>query len=97
MLNTPVLLITFNRPDHVRRVLGAIREAQPTVLYIFQDGPREGNAGDLEKCKRVQEVVWELVDWDCDLHTLYSECNYGCGAGPMTGINWFFHEVKEGL
>ena len=97
MLNTPVLLITFNRPDHVRRVLGAIRKAQPSVLYVFQDGSREGNVSDMERCKRVQDVVRELVDWDCDLHTLYSDRNYGCGAGPMTGIDWFFHEVEEGI
>ena len=42
-MNTPVLLITFNRPDHVRRVLSAIREARPAALYVFQDGAREGN------------------------------------------------------
>ena len=97
MLNTPVLLITFNRPDHVRRVLSAIRAVQPAALYVFQDGPREGNAGDPEKCARVRDVVRELVDWNCDLHTLYSDRNYGCGAGPMMGIDWFFHEVEEGI
>lgn len=97
MFSKPILLITFNRPDHVRRVLGAIREAQPSTLYVFQDGPREGNDGDLERCKRVQDVIRELVDWDCNLHTMYSERNFGCGAGPMTSIDWFFREVEEGI
>ena len=96
-MNTPVLLITFNRPDHVRRVLSAIRDARPSSLYVFQDGAREGNAVDVVKCPEVRAVVQELVDWDCDLHTLYADRNYGCGAGPMTGIDWFFHEVEEGI
>ena len=48
-MKTPVLLITFNRPDHVRRVLSAIRDAQPASLYVFQDGAREGNAVDAVK------------------------------------------------
>ena len=96
-MKTPVLLITFNRPDHVRRVLSAIRDARPASLYVFQDGAREGNAVDAVKCPEVRAVVQELVDWDCDLHTLYADCNYGCGAGPMTGIDWFFHEVEEGI
>ena len=97
MLNTPVLLITFNRPDHVRRVLSVIRAMQPATLFIFQDGAREGNAVDVEKCAQVRAVVQELVDWDCDLHTNYADRNFGCGAGPMTGIDWFFNQVEEGI
>ena len=92
-MKTPVLLITFNRPDHVRRVLSAIRDARPASLYVFQDGAREGNAVDAEKCPEVRAVVQELVDWDCDLHTFYADRNFGCGAGPMTGINWFFNFI----
>ena len=94
---SPILLISFNRPDHVHRVLSVIREKQPKQLFVFQDGAREGNDADLEKCAQVRAVVKELVDWDCDLHTFYSDRNYGCGAGPMTGINWFFNQVEEGI
>ena len=97
LFRSPILLITFNRPDHVRRVLSVIREIQPTVLFVFQDGPREGNNRDLEKCAEVRAIVNELVDWECELHSRYAECNYGCGAGPMTGISWFFSQVEEGI
>ena len=96
-MKTPVLLITFNRPDHVRRVLSAIRDARPDALYVFQDGAREGNAVDAVKCPEVRAVVQDLVDWDCELHTNYADHNYGCGAGPMTGISWFFGQVEEGI
>ena len=92
-----VLLICFNRPDHVRRVLSVIREKQPKQLFVFQDGAREGNDADLEKCAQVRVVVTELVDWDCELHTYYADHNFGCGAGPMTGIDWFFNQVEEGV
>ena len=60
----PILLITFNRPDHVCRVLSAIRQVSPKVLYVFQDGPREGNDIDIAKCTEVRAVVKKLVDWD---------------------------------
>ena len=96
-MHVPILLITFNRPDHVRRVLSAIREQQPHELFVFQDGAREGNDSDQEKCAAVRDVVKELVDWDCNLHTYYSDRNLGCGAGPMTGIDWFFSQVEEGI
>ena len=97
-IHTPVLLICFNRPEHTRRVLGAIIAAQPKELYVFQDGAREENADDVKKCTDVRCVVEELTkDTDIELHTNYSETNLGCGAGPMTGIGWFFSQVEMGI
>ena len=94
---TPILLITFNRPDHVRRVLTEIRKQQPTQLYVFQDGAREGNENDIIKVQEVRDVVKEVVDWPCELHTLYQEKNLGCGPGPQAGITWFFENVEQGI
>lgn len=94
---TPILLITFNRPNHVRRVLMEIRKQQPTQLYVCQDGAREGNDNDRIKCQEVRAVVRELVDWPCELHTLYQDKNLGCGPGPAAGITWFFENVEQGI
>ena len=44
MFKTPILLITFNRPDHTRRVLTEILKQEPQELYVCQDGARDGNA-----------------------------------------------------
>lgn len=96
-MNTPILLITFNRPDHVRRVLTEIRKQKPAELYICQDGAREGNENDRVKVQEVREVVKELVDWPCNLHTLYQKHNLGCGPGPQAGITWFFENVEQGI
>lgn len=97
MLNTPILLITFNRPDHVRQVLTEIRKQQPAQLFVCQDGAREGNENDRVKCQEVRDVITELVDWSCELHTLYQEKNLGCGPGPAAGITWFFENVEMGI
>lgn len=94
---TPILLITFNRPDHLRKVLIEIRKQQPTQLFVCQDGARDGNENDRIKVKEVREVIKELVDWPCDLYTLYQEKNLGCGPGPAAGISWFFEYVDAGL
>lgn len=96
-MNTPILLITFNRPDHVRRVLTEIRKQKPMELYVCQDGAREGNENDKKKVQEVRDVVKELVDWPCNLHTLYQEKNLGCGPGPAAGITWFFENVEQGI
>ncbi len=98
MMNKPVLLITFNRPEHTRRVLEAIMAAKPKELYVFQDGAREYNEEDLKKGSEVRRVVEKLTkDTDVVLYTNYSERNLGCGAGPMTGIDWFFNQVDMGI
>ena len=97
-MKTPVLLITFNRPLHTRRVLEKIMEQRPTDLYVFQDGAREGNESDCEKVRLVREVVEDLTNGtDTRLHTCYSEKNLGCGPGPATGISWFFGQVEQGI
>ena len=97
MLQTPILLITFNRPDHVRQVLTEIRKQQPAQLFVCQDGAREGNAMDAVRVQEVRQVVNELVDWPCELHTLYQDKNLGCGPGPAAGISWFFEHVEMGI
>lgn len=97
MFTTPILLITFNRPDHVRQVLKEIRKQQPTQLFVCQDGARDGNEKDCIRCQEVRDVVNKLVDWPCELHTLYQEKNLGCGLGPATGISWFFEHVEMGI
>ena len=105
MLNTPILLITFNRPDHTRQTLRRILETQPRDLYIFQDGARSGNANDALKCQQVRDVINELVaEYKAKhssslltLHSYFSEANLGCGTGPMTGISWFFDNVEQGI
>lgn len=96
--HTPILLITFNRPEHTRRVLEAIMAAHPQDLYVFQDGAREGNENDLKKCAEVRQVVASLTEnTSVCLHTKYSEKNLGCGPGPATAITWFFDEVVQGM
>lgn len=109
MLNVPILLITFNRPDHTRRVLERILEAKPQELYVFQDGAREGNANDAAKCPEVRQVIdtlWnnylsfavaENEKQQPHLHRYYSDKNLGCGPGPATAISWFFEHVEMGI
>lgn len=103
MFTTPILLITFNRPDHVRQVLTEILKQEPQVLYICQDGAREGNDLDRIKCREVRDVINELTSAYATtnnrftLHTLYQETNLGCGPGPAAGLDWFFSHVEMGI
>lgn len=98
MLNTPILLITFNRPNHARKVLERIVEAKPRDLYVFRDHWREDRADEQTKCEQVISVVKELTDGTgINVHYLLPDHNLGCGPGPATGITWFFENVEQGM
>lgn len=97
MFQTPVLLITFNRPYHTQKVFDAIKRQKPKNFFVFQDGPRVNNKEDLLKCSSVRKIIQSQIDWDCNLMTYYSDINLGCGPGPSKGISWFFENVDTGI
>jgi hypothetical protein len=96
MFATPVLLITFNRPEFTQKVFDQIRKVKPLFLFIAADGPRAEVSGDTEKCAATREIS-NQIDWECELKTLFRENNRGCGHGPAEAITWFFDHVEEGI
>lgn len=94
-LNTPVLLLIFNRPQCTFRVFEEIRRARPRQLFVAADGPRPGR-NEESACAAARSVI-SRIDWDCDVKTLFSKENQGCGKGPVAGITWFFDHVEQGI
>lgn len=90
----PILLIAFNRPDYFEKVLDAVKQVQPSKLFIACDGPRNNNAQDEVKCNQVREIA-NTVNWPCDVKRLYREKNVGCGLGPSEAISWAFSFVDK--
>ncbi|SRR5260221_6363003 len=97
MLNTPVLFLIFNRPLHTQKVFEQIRIVKPKRLFISADGPRIGVETDIENCSQTRSWVLHHIDWDCEVKTLFSEFNLGCGVAPAKAITWFFENVEEGI
>ncbi len=97
MLETPILLLIFNRPDHTARVFDRIRRARPSRLFVVADGPRPGRQDDEASCRKTRAVITDGVDWPCELTTLFREENRGTGHGLAEGITWFFSQVEEGI
>ncbi len=86
---TPVLILFFNRPDTLRQVFEAVREARPPVLFLYQDGPR--SARDLEGIEACRNVVSdERIDWPCTVHRFYQEKNKGCDPSEFISQKWAF-------
>jgi len=92
----PVLVMAFNRPDHLSRLLERLREVQPERLYVAIDGPRATKEGEPERVQACRDLVG-TVDWPCEVHTLFQDHNLGCGQGVTTAISWFFDHEERGI
>ena len=97
MFNTPILFLIFNRPDLAEIVFKRVREVKPAHLFIAADGPRKGFPEDREKCDKSRIIVLNMIDWDCQIHTLFQQENLGCANAVSNAITWFFNNVEEGI
>ena len=89
-----VLLLFFNRADTFRQVFEAVKEARPSKLFLYQDGPRgERDMAGIEACRAI--VSDENIDWECEVHRMYQEKNYGCDPSEYISQKWAFSIVDK--
>jgi len=97
LFDIPVLFVIFNRKDVSIKSFIKIKEAKPLKLYIAGDGYRKNKVGDDIKVYETRQAILDLIDWDCEVKTLFQEDNLGCGSGVYTAINWFFENEECGI
>ena len=95
-MQTALLFLVFNRPDTTTLVFEKIRQVKPSRLYVASDGPRDGNNDDKKKVIKVREIA-TMVDWPCEVKTLFRDKNLGCKKGVSTAITWFFEHEEQGI
>ena len=95
-IDLPVLMLFFNRPEHVRRVFEQVKIARPSRLYLYQDGAREGREDDIINVQKCREAVSD-IDWECEVHTHYCEKNYGCDPSEYLAQKWMFETEEMGI
>ena len=87
MIDVSVLILFFNRPDHLERLWAEVRRAQPARLFLYQDGARgERDLAGIEACRKVVENV----DWPCEVHRNYQTKNSGCDPSNYLAQKWAF-------
>lgn len=97
MLQTPLLFLIFNRPEISVRVFKAIRDVRPTTLYIAADGPRSDRTAERKLCEETRQLVLDLIDWPCQVKTLFRAENLGCQQAISEAISWFFSHEEKGI
>ncbi|WP_144426075.1 glycosyltransferase family protein [Halanaeroarchaeum sulfurireducens] len=91
---TPVALFIYKRPKHTEKVLKQIRKANPQLLLVIADGPR--NESEHRKCKETRRLV-EEVEYDFEVRTNFASKNLGLRKRFESGLEWIFEQTEEAI
>lgn len=92
LIEVPVLVIGFNRPDVLRKAIQSLRESRPKNMYFACDGPREERESDKRLVDEVHNVMKNEIDWDCEKHYRFLESNQGCAKAVSSAISWVLED-----
>jgi hypothetical protein len=96
-LNTPVLLLIFNRLHTTKKVIEVLQRVRPARVYIAADGARPSKDGEVFVCNEVRDYVLNAINWECEIITNFQEHNLGCGKHVSNAISWFFTQEEQGI
>lgn len=96
MQSAPILVLGYNRPDYLRRLLRFLETQTIPRLYISIDGPVPDdpyNEALVEECKKLAIATQEWTE----TRLLLSDSNHGCYLGVTKAIDWFFEHEELGI
>lgn len=76
MRTTPLVLIAYNRPDNIRRLIEKLARQRPKHVIFAVDGPKTGKRDDAKKVLEVQSLT-NLFNWPVRLETRFRDTNLG--------------------
>jgi SAM-dependent methyltransferase len=95
-MDTPILLLNFNRPNLTRGLIENLRQIRPRKIYFAIDGPREGRDDDKDNCRLVEKSL-DLIDWNCEVKLSKNKDNFGLRKNVRLNIDWLFSENEKGI
>ena len=94
-MKTAVAFLVYIRPETTKRVWERIKAAKPPRLYLIADGPKTPDQA--KTCKEVRSIIESGIDWDCELHKIYSDKNLGCAHRATTGLDYVFEKEEQAI
>jgi hypothetical protein len=96
MSKTAVLFLTYRRFSTSALVFKAIRDARPPRLYFASNAPNLANEGERQRVEEVRSLL-NLVDWQCEVYTLFRDEYLPVKSSISSAIDWFFDHEEEGI
>lgn len=94
--NTPVVILFFNRPLELKRLIARLAEVKPTRLYLVSDGARVSREGEWEKVEACRGL-FNALTWNCEIRRNYSNVNFGCRQRIVSGLDWVFEQEERAI
>lgn len=92
----PLLILAFNRPAHVKRLIDSLRPHRPQKILVGIDGPREKNETDKQKIAQVLHEV-SKIDWTTDVELRIREKNLGLRIAVADAVTWAIQRHGEAI
>ena len=78
LVDVPVRVNIWIRPECQKRQFEVIKKARPSVLFLVSDGGR--NEKEWEAIRKNRELIDGGIDWDCTVYRIYEDKNNGLYA-----------------
>jgi hypothetical protein len=94
----PIVLFVYNRPEHTRKTLEALRLndlANESILYIYADGAKEdASKTQLDAVAATRKVIKEQ-EWCGDVVIIESQENKGLANSVINGVTEIITKYKK--
>ncbi len=87
----PVILITYNRPDHTARVIDSLRIHNVQNLFVFSDAPKTKK--DDESVRLTRDLI-KTIDWTIP-EIVYQKENQGLAKSIISAVDYVFTKFDK--
>jgi hypothetical protein len=96
MIETPVLYITFARPEYAIQSFAAIKKARPKKLYFYSNKARNEKPDEETRNQEVRSYI-NQIDWDCDVKVWFRDEYVDVYTSLWGAIDWVFDNEKKAI
>lgn len=95
LIDVPVKIAIWIRPDCQRRQFEVIKQARPSRLFLVSDGGR--NEEEWNAIYQNRKMYDEEVDWDCKIEKIYNDKNLGLYATGKKAEKIIWSQIEYGI
>jgi len=95
-MKTPVLFVTFARPDYARQTFNAIKKAKPEKLYFYSNKARKDSSVEIQRNEQIRGFINE-IDWNCDLKTYFRDEYVDIYTSLWGAFDWVFENEEQAI
>jgi hypothetical protein len=90
----PLVLIFYNRPKSLNRLLNNIKKYNFKKIYFISDGPK--NNKDIKLVNKCRKKI-NNFNFKCNIYKKFSDKNLGLKKNIINGLNWVLEKEKTAI